>query len=287
MPYRVFVAYSGKNNELGDAVALHLGESMEADRWPYTFRFGEGTFEGLLQKAKQYDFGIFAFSKEDFQKVEGGRNFLAPNVVFELGVFAGSKGKERAFLLIPQGQEAALPADLQGITYASYDPYNLQASVDRTCLAIKKQIGEVKCSDCHFLLNQISGQCLDVQALGKEDGTPVIQWPHHGGLNQLWSLEKLSDGWFKIASKNSGKCLQVRDASQEDDAPVEQGTYTGAPHQQWSLTPFGNGTYQIRVRHSQKCLYSPGEAKEAGIVQRTWREEGGFLWWLADAVTVN
>ncbi|HET9212905.1 MAG TPA: TIR domain-containing protein, partial [Thermoanaerobaculia bacterium] len=86
MPYRVFIAYSGKNSDLGDAVALRLGESLEADRWPYTFRFGEGTFEGLLQKAKQYDFGVFAFSKDDFQKVDGGRNFLAPNVVFELGV---------------------------------------------------------------------------------------------------------------------------------------------------------------------------------------------------------
>ncbi|HET9210674.1 MAG TPA: RICIN domain-containing protein, partial [Thermoanaerobaculia bacterium] len=185
--------------------------------------------------------------------------------------------------------EAALPADLQGITYASYDSNNLQTSVDRTCLAIKKQIGEVKCSDCHFLLNQRSGQCLDVQEMGKEDGNPVIQWPHHGGLNQLWSLEKLSDGWFKIVSRNSGKCLQVKDASQEEDAVVEQGTYKGETNQQWTLTltPFGNGIYQIKARHSLKCLYASSEEKETPIVQRTWRQDEGFLWWLADAVTVN
>jgi hypothetical protein len=287
MPYRVFIAYSGKNSELGDAVALRLGESLEADRWPYTFRFGEGIFEGLLQKGRQYDFGVFAFSPDDFQRVDGGRNFLAPNVVFELGVFAGSRGKERAFLLMPKGNEADLPADLQGITHATYDPDHLERSVEQTCLAIKKQIGEVQCSDCHFLLNKRSGQCLDVQALGRGEGNPVIQWPYHGGPNQLWSLEKLPEGWFKIVSKNSGKCLQVRGASQEEDAVVEQGTYTGATHQQWSLTPFGNGTYQVRVRHSDKCLYVPSEDKEAPIVQRTWRQDDSFLWWLADAFTLN
>ncbi|HSF41917.1 MAG TPA: RICIN domain-containing protein [Thermoanaerobaculia bacterium] len=292
MSYKVFVAYSGRHSELGNAVTGHLGEgeNVEASRWPTAFRFGESTFEGLLQKARQYDFGVFAFSPDDFRIVEG-KNFLAPNVLFELGVFAGAKGKERAFLLTPQGYENAVPADLQGITHATYDPGNLEVSVDHACLLIGRQIREVACTDCHFLLNRKSGKCLDVEAFGKNDGDPVIQWTFHGGPNQLWSLEQVEAGWFKITSLNSGKCLQVRAGSMEEDALVEQGSYKGKPHQQWSLTPtpFGNGAYQIKARHSGQCLAVKGDsvANKTPVVQRIWEEDKSFLWSLASTFTLN
>ena len=285
MRYKVFIAYSGQNSQLADALVLRLGPDLQTEPWPYAFQLGESTFEGLLDKAKQYDFGIFAFAPDDFQTVDG-RSFLAPNVVFELGVFAGARGKERAFLLIPKDCDRALPADLRGTTYASYDPENIDTSITHACSRIREQIRKIACTDCHFLLNRKSGKCLDVEAFGKNDGQPVIQWPFHGGPNQLWSLEEVEEGWFKLTSQNSKKCLQVRGGSSEEEALVEQGSYGGKPHQQWSLTTW-NGAYQIRARHSGKCLTvkEESEARMAPIVQRSWQENDSFLWWLADLFT--
>jgi hypothetical protein len=284
MRYKVFIAYSGRSSELGDTLNQYLSPDLQVELWPHAFQLGESTFEGLLRKARQYDFGIFAFSPDDFQTVNG-RSFLAPNVVLELGVFAGAKGKERAFLLIPESCDKALPADLQGITYESYDSENLE-TVSRACSRFRVEIRKISCTDCHFLLNRKSGKCLDVEAFGKGDGNPVIQWPFHGGPNQLWSLEEVEEGWFKITSQNSKKCLQVRNASQEEDAPVEQGGYAGKSHQQWSLTSF-SGAYQIRARHSGKCLTVQGGSEDrlVPVVQHSWQQDDSFLWWMADIFT--
>jgi hypothetical protein len=287
MHYKVFIAYSGKSSRLADAIVNGLDPELGARKWPNAFQLGEGTFDGLAQKAKQYDFGIFALTPADFQKA-GGRTFLPPNIMFELGLFVGAKGKGRAFLFIPQDHDNDLPADLRGITYASYDPKGeLSLAVEHSCSQVQRQIYEFACSDCHFLLNKDSGKCMDVHGFAKSDGIEIIQWPYHGGSNQLWSLEKLAEDWFKITSKNSGKCLQVRDASLEENAPVEQGSYSGEPHQQWSFTLFPGGTYQVRVKHSGKCLAVEEESRRAPVVQRTWDGTDTFLWWIAVSVALT
>lgn len=287
MRHKVFIAYSGKVSKLANAIVSSLDPDLGARKWPNAFQLGQGTFAGLVQKAKEYDFGIFALVPSDFQKVEG-RNFLPTNIAFELGLFVGTKGKERAFLIMPQDRDNDLPADLRGITYASYDPTG-DLSVDQACAQIQKQIYELACTDCHFLLNKKSGKCADVQDWSREEGGGIIQWPYHGGANQLWSLDKLDEHWFKLTSQNSGLCLQVRDASQEENAPVEQGSYNGGKHQQWEFVHYPGGMYQVRARHSGKCLVVEGEseARKAPIVQRTWDGDDIFLWWMADSVTLT
>lgn len=216
MHHKVFIAYSGKSSRLADAIVNSLDPDLGVRKWSNAFQLGQGTFDGLVKKAKEYDFGIFALVPSDFQKV-GGRNSLPTNIAFELGLFAGAKGKERAFLVMPQDHDNDLPADLRGITYASYDPTG-DLSVEHACAQIQKQIYELACTDCHFLLNKKSGKCLDVEGWSDSPGGRIIQWPYHGGSNQLWSLDKLDENWFKITSQKSGLCLQVRDASHEENA---------------------------------------------------------------------
>jgi hypothetical protein len=42
------------------------------------------------------------------------------------------------------------------------------------------------------IVNQHSGQCLDIDHAVTADGTNVMQWPCHGGANQLWSYDDTS-----------------------------------------------------------------------------------------------
>ena len=39
-----------------------------------------------------------------------------------------------------------------------------------------------------------SGQYLDVSGASKKNGAEIIQWPHHGGPNQRWTLRRLDGG---------------------------------------------------------------------------------------------
>lgn len=49
------------------------------------------------------------------------------NVVFELGLFMGSLGRQRAILMEPKGVKLKLPSDLAGITTIKY---HYKASAD-------------------------------------------------------------------------------------------------------------------------------------------------------------
>lgn len=66
-------------------------------------------------------------------------------MVFELGLFMGRLGKDRAFMLVPRGsEENHLPTDLLGLTPASYDAdrqdKNLLAAVGPGCNRLRKAI---------------------------------------------------------------------------------------------------------------------------------------------------
>jgi hypothetical protein len=57
--------------------------------------------------------------------------------------------------------------------------------------------------------------------------------------NQLWKIEPLADGYYKLVAKHSGKVLDVANASLEDGAQVFQYTDFAATYhnQQWRLQP--------------------------------------------------
>jgi hypothetical protein len=63
----------------------------------------------------------------------------------------------------------------------------------------------------------------------------VIQYPWHGGDNQLWTIEPNSDGYVRIVARHSGKVLDVEYASLDDGAEVIQYSSHGGANQQWLL----------------------------------------------------
>ena len=80
-----------------------------------------------------------------------------------------------------------------------------------------------------------SGQALDVFGALLDDVTPIIQWPVHGGDNQVWTLEPAPDGYVRIVARHSGKAMDVEFASADDGARVIQYTPHGGANQQWLL----------------------------------------------------
>lgn len=70
-----------------------------------------------------------------------------------------------------------------------------------------------------------------------QNGAPVFTWdPIDGNLNQLWRLERLDDGSYKIISEFSGYCLEV-DNSQNGSlgSKIQTWEWHGGPNQRWKL----------------------------------------------------
>lgn len=114
-----------------------------------------------------------------------------------------------------------------------------------------------------------SGHCLEVQNGSMSDGANIQQSNFTGQEHQLWTLESLEDGYYKISPKHNNLCLEVFNASTEEEANVQQSNFTYSDNQLWRLEPISEGYYNIIAKHSGKCLeVDDANQSEGGNVQQ-------------------
>lgn len=112
---------SGPGLKIAEKVAAHVtkrcGDWIECDLWNRgdVFEINSSFLESLLRASQRYHYGIFVATKDD-PTVKKGASVVEPrdNVIFEMGLFLGSMGVSRSFLLVEQG--VGLPSDFEGIS---------------------------------------------------------------------------------------------------------------------------------------------------------------------------
>ncbi len=93
------------------------------------------------------------------------------------------------------------------------------------------------------LINNASGLCLDVQNYSTASGTKLDQWTCKGasGLNQLWTLQSLTNGSSMIVSALSHLCVDDPGSSTASGVQLDQKScVNGAPNQSWEFTAVGS-----------------------------------------------
>ena len=83
------------------------------------------------------------------------------------------------------------------------------------------------------IVNQNSGQLLDVANASTADNATVVQWTDDNGANQHWTLTAAGNGYYKIKNVKSGKLLAVSGSSTTAGAQLVQTTDTNADSQLW------------------------------------------------------
>lgn len=85
------------------------------------FKVTNYTLQNLEDEVDNSDFAIAIAHADDLTESRG-KNWPAPrdNVIFELGLFMGRLGKERAILMEPRDEGVKLPSDLAGIITIPY-----------------------------------------------------------------------------------------------------------------------------------------------------------------------
>ncbi|MEV5240585.1 RICIN domain-containing protein [Streptomyces cinnamoneus] len=115
---------------------------------------------------------------------------------------------------------------------------------DRQNFTFRRAGGGVAYQNTFEIVARHSGKCLDVQGFGKNDGTPVIQWPCHGGSNQKWYFHRRADNFWEIRSVDSDKCLDAANG----DNPVVNPPRSGTHLQQWTCLGNKNQAWQLNFR---------------------------------------
>ena len=142
---RVFVGSSVEGLDVARAIQSELNYDYHVELWNQSdvFRLGTATLEALENALDAYDYAIFVFTPDDQITKRGDTtNIARDNVIFEAGLFIGSKGRFNAFIVHPRDHEIQLPSDLLGIGTAKYEANapNIAASVGAACGEIRAAV---------------------------------------------------------------------------------------------------------------------------------------------------
>lgn len=145
----VFIASSVEGLRIADAINVNLEHEAHCTIWRNgTFKLSSQTVDDLVKKSSQVDFAVFAFTPDDVATIRKHEEAIArDNVVFELGLFIGSIGKDRCYVVKPRGVDMHLPSDLLGLNVADYavdrPDDDIASALNYACKLIKDRIAEL------------------------------------------------------------------------------------------------------------------------------------------------
>lgn len=145
---RIFIASAVESLDVADAFNVNLDHQAEVTVWKHGFNLSQNTIDSLVKMAESVDFAIFIFTPDDIAEIRNQqKHIVRDNVVFELGLFVGTLGKERCFIVKPRDTDLHFPTDLLGLTPADYNgersDRNLEAAVNHPCVLIKKEVANL------------------------------------------------------------------------------------------------------------------------------------------------
>ena len=99
---RIFIASAFESFNVADAVNFNLDHDAEVTVWKHGFEISSDNISSLLDRAWASDFAVFIFTPDDVSIIrQQEKAVVRDNVLFELGLFVGSIGKDRCFIVKP------------------------------------------------------------------------------------------------------------------------------------------------------------------------------------------
>jgi tetratricopeptide (TPR) repeat protein len=212
MKPRAFVGSSVEGLAVAYAIQQNLLYDAEITVWSQgVFALSRGAVESLLEVLTSSDFGIFVMTPDDIATIrKETSSVIRDNVLFELGLFMGKLGRDRAFFVMPDNvADLHLPSDLVGLTPAKYEGArtdgNMQAATGPACQSIRQQIKKLG-----LLPNRVEVPS-SPETAPKIETAPESQWFDHffagryAEAKQLLDVKKqnetgdsraISEGWI-------------------------------------------------------------------------------------------
>jgi len=142
----LFIGSSSEGLDFARAVRSLLAQDAEVTLWNEGFFLVGDTFiDSLVKSLSRFDFAAVVLTPDDLV-TSRDHTILSPrdNALFELGLFMGRLGRERTFVVRPQGDRIKIPSDLAGLTTAPYvwprGDGNHMAAVGAACDSIRERI---------------------------------------------------------------------------------------------------------------------------------------------------
>jgi Predicted nucleotide-binding protein containing TIR-like domain len=145
----VFIGSSTEGVNYANGVFAELAAVAESTVWNQNlFAPTKGNLEEIERLSRQFDFAVLVMTPDDQQTKRNKQQKAArDNVLIEVGIFIGSLGRDRVFILSPQNQSVSVPTDLLGTGLLQFDmertDQNQRAAVCSACQQITSRIQSI------------------------------------------------------------------------------------------------------------------------------------------------
>jgi hypothetical protein len=213
MKRKLFIGSSSEGlpiaRQLKAKVDYNCGDWISSEIWKdgSVFSMNKNALDCLVNASRKYEYGILVATKDDI--VKSRRKVRAAprdNVMFEMGMFLGSLGLTRAFLLVEE--ESKLPTDYNGVT-VPYFQKGIVGSLEKAMDTIIEAFNTTKLS---YNLKPVPSVAL---ALGYFDNfiEPLAKKRHEQNIGfkvEILLPKSLKDlNAERIEYKNSNKSKEV------------------------------------------------------------------------------
>jgi CAP12/Pycsar effector protein, TIR domain len=142
-PPRLFIGSSTEGLRIAEYLQLALEEHCESTIWNQgIFGLSQNTLASLVEATQSHDFAALVLTADDVTLKRGiTRQTARDNVTLELGLFIGSLGVNRTFVVYCKDDDIDAPTDLAGITLAPYRRRrdgNLQAALNPVSVRLRE-----------------------------------------------------------------------------------------------------------------------------------------------------
>lgn len=144
---KIFIGSSSERLEVANRIQSGLASEFEPVVWNQApFELSRMTMEALEKAIREFQFAIFICTPDDKLESRGeGKSVARDNVIFEAGLFIGSLGRSRTFVVRADEAGLILPSDLAGLTVAKFNlaASNMAAELGPACQQIRDAINRV------------------------------------------------------------------------------------------------------------------------------------------------
>src|SRR6185369_1979341 len=117
--------------------------------------------------------------------------------------------------------------------------------------------------------NVTSGQVLN-NGGSTANGSPITQWHAETSVNEYFTFEPTSNGYFRITSAQSGLDLNNSGGGTANNTPVTQWAWANSPNEQWKPVLNSDGTWAFYNLTSGLTLNNPGGSTAQGTQYTQW-----------------
>ncbi|NRR30355.1 family 43 glycosylhydrolase [Oxalobacteraceae bacterium] len=153
--------------------------------------------------------------------------------------------------------------------------------------AVTRPSGEGTGNIYYRLRNQASGKVMSIdRAATAANGAAIWQYTNVNNTDQLWTLDPVGSGYFKLTTAFNGNVADVYNFSTAPGVYVKSYPYIATTNQQWILLPTDTQYYKVQNKNSGLMLdVKDGSLLDGGIIQQWTDNNLAPQRWLMERAT--